>query len=53
LASSDLAQRARVYKGNGDTSMFGRIANNGDTTWNTSELQNNSWIIGEIYYNTQ
>jgi len=51
LATTDNAQRARLYKGGGDTSLYGRIANNGDTTWATSDLQNGSWIIGEIFYN--
>jgi hypothetical protein len=51
LATADNAQRARVYKGGGDTSMYGRIANNADTSWATSDLQNGSWIIGEIFYN--
>jgi hypothetical protein len=51
LATADNAQRARVYKGGGDTSMYGRIANNADTSWSTSDLQNGSWIIGEIFYN--
>ena len=51
LVTADYAQRARVYKGGGDTSLYGRIANNGDTSWETDQLQNGSWIIGEIYYN--
>jgi hypothetical protein len=51
LATADNAQRARVYKGGGDTSLYGRIANNSDTAWTTSDLQNGSWIIGEIFYN--
>ena len=51
LSTADFAQRARVYIGGSSTSLFGRIANNADTTWNTSELQNGSWIIGEIFYN--
>jgi hypothetical protein len=51
LATADNAQRARVYKGNSDTSLFGRITNNGDTPWETNQLQNGTWIIGEIFYN--
>jgi hypothetical protein len=51
LSTADYAQRARVYKGGGDTSLYGRIANNSDTSWDTSELQNGTWIIGEIFYN--
>jgi hypothetical protein len=51
LATADNAQRARVYKGGGDTSLYGRIANNSDTAWTTGDLQNGSWIIGEIFYN--
>ena len=51
LATADNAQRARVYKGGSDTSLYGRIANNGDTSWLTSEIQNGTWIIGEIFYN--
>lgn len=51
LVTADYAQRARVFIGGNGTSIFGRIANNGDTTWNTSELQAGSWIIGEIFYN--
>lgn len=51
LATADYAQRARLYKGGNDTSLYGRIADNGDTSWNTSQLQNGSWIIGEIFYN--
>ena len=51
LVTADYAQRARMYKGGSDTSLYGRIADNGDTSWNTSQLQNGSWIIGEIYYN--
>ena len=51
LATADYAQRARLYKGGNDTSLYGRIADNGDTSWNTGQLQNGSWIIGEIYYN--
>jgi len=51
LATADNAFKARVYKGGGDTSMYGRIANNADTSWATSDLQNGSWIIGEIFYN--
>jgi hypothetical protein len=51
LATADYAQRARLYKGGNDANLYGRIADNGDTTWNTSQLQNNSWIIGEIFYN--
>jgi hypothetical protein len=51
LATADYAQRARVFIGSGGTALYGRIANNSDTTWNTSELQNGSWIIGEIFYN--
>ena len=51
LATGDYAQRARLYKGGNDANLYGRIADNGDTSWNTSQLQNNSWIIGEIFYN--
>jgi hypothetical protein len=51
LSTADFAQRARVYKGNSDTSLYGRIANNSDTSWDTSQLNNSTWIIGEIYYN--
>jgi hypothetical protein len=51
LATADNAQRARVYKGNSDTSLYGRITNNGDTPWETNQLQNATWIIGEIFYN--
>jgi hypothetical protein len=51
LGTADYAQRARVFVGGSNTSLFGRIANNGDTTWNTSELNNGSWILGEIFYN--
>jgi hypothetical protein len=51
LATADNAQRARIFVGGSSTSLFGRIANNADTTWNTSDLQNGSWIIGEIFYN--
>ena len=51
LATADNAQRARVFIGGSGTVLYGRIANNGDTTWNTSDLQNGSWIIGEIFYN--
>lgn len=51
LATADNAQRARVFVGGSSTSLSGRIANNADTTWNTSDLQNGSWIIGEIFYN--
>jgi hypothetical protein len=51
LATADNAQRARVYKGGSDTSLYGRIANNGDTAWSTGDLQNGTWIIGEIFYN--
>jgi hypothetical protein len=51
LATADLAQRARLFVGGSTTSLFGRIANNSDTTWDTGELQNGSWIIGEIFYN--
>jgi hypothetical protein len=51
LATADNAFRARVFVGGSNTSLFGRISNNGDTTWNTSELQNGSWILGEIFYN--
>lgn len=53
LVTADYAQRARVYKGGNDTSLYGRIADNGDTSWNTSQLQTNSWVIGEIFYNAQ
>ena len=51
LTTADYAQRARLYVGSGGTSLYGRIANNGDTTWPTSELNNGSWIIGEVFYN--
>jgi hypothetical protein len=51
LSTADNAFRARVFVGGGSSSLFGRIANNGDTAWNTSDLQNGSWVIGEIYYN--
>jgi hypothetical protein len=51
LATADNAYRARVFVGGGNTSLFGRIANNSDTSWNTSDLQNGSWILGEIFYN--
>jgi hypothetical protein len=51
LATADFAQRARIFVGGSSTSLFGRIANNSDTSWDTGELQNGSWIIGEIFYN--
>lgn len=51
LATADNAFKARLYKGGGDTSLYGRVAINSDTAWTTSDLQNGSWIIGEIYYN--
>jgi hypothetical protein len=51
LATADNAYRARLYKGGSDNSMYGRIANNGDTPWTTADLQNGSWIIGEMFYN--
>jgi len=51
LATADNAFKARVYKGGGDTSLYGRVSVNSDTSWSTSDLQNGSWIIGEIFYN--
>ena len=51
LATADNAFKARVYKGGGDTSLYGRVSVNSDTSWNTSDLQNGTWIIGEIFYN--
>ena len=51
LATADNAYKARVFVGGGASSLFGRIANNSDTPWNTNDLQNGSWIIGEIFYN--
>ena len=51
LATADYAQRARIFVGGSGTTLFGRIANNGDTSWLTSELQNGTWIIGELFYN--
>jgi len=51
LATADNAFKARVYKGGGDTSLYGRVSVNSDTAWTTSDLQNGSWIIGEIFYN--
>lgn len=51
LGTADYAQRARIFVGGADTTLYGRIANNGDTPWATSELNNGSWVIGELYYN--
>lgn len=51
LATADNAYRARVFVGGGGTALYGRLTNNGDTPWPTSEIQNGTWIIGEIFYN--
>ena len=51
LSTADNAYRARIFVEGSGTSLIGRIANNSDTAWNTSDLQNGTWIIGEIYYN--
>jgi hypothetical protein len=51
LATADNAYRARVFVNGNATSLEGRLSNNADTTWPTSQLQNGSWIIGELFYN--
>jgi len=51
LVTSGNAAAARMFVGGGGTSLFGRIANNSDTSWLFNDLQAGSWIIGEIFYN--
>jgi hypothetical protein len=51
LATADNAFKARVFVAGANTNLVGRISNNADTPWDTSQLQNGSWIIGEIFYN--
>jgi hypothetical protein len=51
LATANNAFKARVFVQGGGTSLVGRISDNADTPWTTSDLQNGSWIIGEIFYN--
>jgi hypothetical protein len=51
LVTADNAFKARVFVQGSGTSLIGRISNNADTPWETNQLQNGTWIIGEIFYN--